>query len=274
MKKGSLVKARKSLSRFWNWIWNSDSIMSYVIFLIVIFVLMKYLLIPVFGFVMGAELPIAIVESSSMDHGFVKSCVLQDVETGACKQWSQYYSICGEKSEDRLQLRLDEYWDTCGGWYENNGITKEQFQDFSLKNGFKKGDILVLTGWGGYEIGDVILFYPNQGSTARHPIIHRLISENPLQTKGDHNQGQLTPSNNIHKTDETNIQENQVIGVARFKIPYLGWVKLFFVELWQKSKLFFALVVVGIPLFIMAVINIFNKLKKDGKGLKSKKNIK
>jgi hypothetical protein len=49
-----------------------------------------------------------------------------------------------------------------------------------------------------------------------------------MATKGDHNGGQLIPINNQFSTDETNISKNQVLGVAVARIPYLGWVKLFF----------------------------------------------
>ena len=232
MKKRDVIN---SIKKTWDWLWNSESILSYIAFLIVIFVVMKFLFLPVLGIAMGSELPIAIVESSSMDHGFTKDCLSAN-EKGICQKWTNDYSICGNRQDQRVNLDLDTYWTTCGDWYKDQDITKEQFKDFSLKNGFKKGDILILIGWKEPKIGDVLLFKPNQGSTARHPIIHRIISTDPIQTKGDHNEGQLHAGNNPYRTDETSISEEQVIGVAVAKIPYLGWIKLFFMELWNKIR--------------------------------------
>jgi hypothetical protein len=80
------------------------------------------------------------------------------------------------------------------------------------------------------KIGDVIIFDAGRGI----PIIHRVISLNPLQTKGDHNSEQLKTNNNPYQTDETNIAKDKVVGIAVLRIPYLGWVKLFFVEMLKK----------------------------------------
>ena len=108
-------------------------------------------------------------------------------------------------------------------------ISKQQFSKFTLKNGFSKGDVIIV--WGRFtpKIGDIIIFKPSQDSTAPRPIIHRIIKINEdgtYQTKGDHNGQQLTASNNIYKTDETNIQQSQIIGKAIIKIPLLGYPKI------------------------------------------------
>ena len=67
----------------------------------------------------------------------------------------------------------------------------------------------------------------------KEPIIHRIvqISENNnidsskeiYLTKGDNNVA-------TGKYDE-NIREEQVLGKAWFKVPYLGWIKIGFVNL-------------------------------------------
>jgi len=117
-------------------------------------------------------------------------------------------------------------------WYEPRDITRSEFLSFPFKNGLNKGDIIFVWGRGNYNIGDVIIFEPNPESTAKHPIIHRIISENPTGTKGDHNKGQLTLSDlsNPQNIDETNIPKERIIGKATFKIPLLGWIKLIFFE--------------------------------------------
>ncbi len=210
------IKAK--LKRFWDWLWNSDSLWSYIVFLVLIFIVIKFIFLPGLGLIFGTSLPLAIVESSSMDHR-----VLQDL-TGSL-------TICGKNFQDTKFLNSNEYWNTCGSWYEQNtNITKSDFQTFSFKNGFKKGDIMVIFRKKTINIGDVIVF--EAGS--RHPIIHRVISLSPLQTKGDHNEGQLVPGNNPYNADEKNIPEEKLVGTAVLRIPWLGWPKLFIVETWNK----------------------------------------
>jgi hypothetical protein len=201
----------------WHWIWNSDSIFSWIIALCLIFVFIKLIFFPVLSLIMGSPLPLAGVESSSMDHQIVKDDL-------------QRYNLCGNFFEkNQVQhINFDKYWETCGSWYTDLGITKQEFSGFSLKNGFRKGDIIIV--WGRFtpKVGDVIIFTPNIESNSPHPIIHRIvkIEDGLIQTKGDHNEKQLTVSNNLYRTDETKIKQSQIIGKAVIKIPYLGWPKV------------------------------------------------
>lgn len=213
------------LKKFWRWIWDSDSFLSWIVALIVIFVIVKFIFFPVLSLIFGTSLPLAGVESSSMDHQIVKDDY-------------NYLNLCGKlySSEEKQHLNFNEYWEKCGSWYEERNITKEQFSKFTLKNGFSKGDIIIV--WGRFtpKLGDIIIFKPDANSLAPRPIIHRIvkIQDGIIQTKGDHNEGQLNPSNNIYKTDETNIKEYQLIGKAVFKIPYLGYIKIWSVEILNK----------------------------------------
>lgn len=197
---------KSKTKQFWNWLWNSPLLSwATLILLISMFILMKFLLLPTVGLIMGTPLPLAIVESSSMDHEIVND--------------GGRLVLCNTLFEKNKNLNYDEYWDTCGNWYEEKtNITKEQFSTYKLSNGFKKGDLIIIRGKKDIQIGDIIIF--NAG--ANHPIIHRVISLNPIQTKGDHNPSQLSI--------EQSINENQIIGVAVGKIPYIGWLKLFLVE--------------------------------------------
>lgn len=145
---------------------------------------------------MGTPLPIVIVESCSMYHG----------------------------------TNFDDWWNSNSDWYEENGISKEQFLSFPLKNGFSKGDIFIIRGveHEKLKIGDVIIF---SGGKERRPIIHRLVNIEPFQTKGDNNKGQFTLSNNNAEINELDIKSEQIIGKATFiKIPFIGWLKLIFYE--------------------------------------------
>jgi len=217
---------KKNVKESWNWIWNSDSVLSWVVALALIFVVVKFVFFPTLSLITGSSLPLAGVESSSMDHQIAKDD-------------SEVLSLCGKvySKEEKEYIDFDEYWDVCGSWYEEREITKEIFSRFTLKNGFKKGDIIIV--WGRFKpkLGDIIIFKPNVGSSAPRPIIHRIVSigdkngESVIQTKGDHNEKQLTAPNNIYHTDETQIRKEQLIGKAVFKIPYLGWVKIWAMEL-------------------------------------------
>ena len=215
---------KRSAYKKWRWIWDSDSIFSWIVALIIIFIGVKFIFFPGLSLIMGTSLPLAGVESSSMDHQIVNG-------------GSERLNLCGNfySSSEKQHINFNEYWGACGGWYDEKGIGKQEFSKFSLKNGFRKGDIIIV--WGRFtpSLGDVIIFKPNQESRAPRPIIHRIvgIDNGVIETKGDHNADQLSLLNNIYKTDETHILKEQVIGKAIFKIPYLGWVKIWFVELIQ-----------------------------------------
>lgn len=214
-----MINLKEDIKQFWNWLWNSDSWLSYMVFLVLIFIFIKFIFLPGLGIIFGTSLPLAIVESSSMEHYSL-------AETSPTS-----YVICGKTFPEKQYFNLDEYWTTCGSWYEQNAnITKQKFSEFNLKKGFRKGDIMIIVKKKTTHIGDVIVF---EGGW-NHPIIHRVISLSPLQTKGDHNEAQLTSSNNAYRADETNIPESKILGTAVIKIPWLGWPKILMVELWNK----------------------------------------
>jgi hypothetical protein len=121
---------------------------------------------------------------------------------------------------------FDEWWNNNSPWYEARGITKNKFKSFSLYNGLNKGDIVFAWGKGEFHQGDIIIF----NAQTQHPLIHRIIMEKPIATKGDHNKDQLTRANNVNSIDETNISKNDIYGKAVLRIPYLGWIKLIFFE--------------------------------------------
>ncbi len=222
----NIKELKSNIKKGWHWIWHSDSWLSWVVALIIIYISVKFIFFPTLSLLFGSSLPLAGVESSSMDH----QIVLDDYRRlTLCEN---IYS--GDEKKQIGHVGFDEYWDICGDWYENKNISKEQFSDFSLINGFRKGDVIIV--WGRFtpKIGDIIIFRPNSDSTAPRPIIHRIIKINDdgsFQTKGDHNGKQLTKDNNIYNTDETNISEDQIIGKAVIKIPYLGWPKIWLTEL-------------------------------------------
>ena len=133
-----------NFKKIWNWIWNSNSIWSWLVALAVIFIFVKFIFFPTLSFIFATPLPLAGVESSSMDHQIVTE--------------GNALLLCGKPFLDRKYLNFDEYWNVCGEWYKEREISKEEFSKFSMREGFAKGDILIV--WGRFtpKVGDVIIF--------------------------------------------------------------------------------------------------------------------
>jgi len=222
----------ETIKKAWKWVWHSDSPWSWVVALVIIFIIIKFIFFPALSLLFGTSLPLAGVESSSMDHQIASDDYHR---LALCEK-----TYSKEEKRELGHINFNEYWDICGDWYESNTkITKEQFSDFSIKNGFRKGDIIIV--WGRFtpKLGDVIIFQPGTESLAPRPIIHRIIKINDdgtYQTKGDHNAKQLTSSNNVYKTDEKKINQNQIIGKACIKIPLLGWPKIWLTDLMNAFR--------------------------------------
>jgi hypothetical protein len=189
--------------QFWDWLWHSDSVLSWLVALLLAFITVKSIFFPLLSLITGTSLPLVVVESSSMEHPG---------------------SFLG--SVFNTQKNVETWWEEKGTWYEDRGISITNAKSWPLRTGFDKGDIMVVYGRFNPEVGDVIIFNANTA----HPIIHRIISiENgTIETKGDNNNAQLPI--------EKNISQDAVIGKAVFRIPKLGWLKLIFVEI---AKLFY-----------------------------------
>ena len=192
-------------------LWKDTSIWSWIANILIAFVVIRYIFYPVMGILLGTSYPVVAVVSESMEHG-----LHNDI-------------LCGQ-SFDEFHESFDNYWEICGSWYEQRGITREQFEQYPFKNGFNKGDVIFL--WranrNNLNIGDVLVFQANKNQ----PIIHRLVdisNDNEkifYQTKGDHNARSIDSG-----LEETHIGEERVYGQALFRIPYLGWVKILVVDI-------------------------------------------
>ncbi|MBD3318813.1 signal peptidase I [Candidatus Woesearchaeota archaeon] len=184
----------KQLKRFWRYVWYGDSLGSLALNLILAFIIIRFLLYPFLGLILGTGFPIVAVVSGSMEHD------------GTFDQW--WTSSCSSSPQ--------------ASFYDQYGITKETFLDYRFAHGFNKGDIMVLAGAENVEIGEVIVFMSPRRS---EPIIHRLIdnTNGTYRTKGDHNCAVAA--------FEQSIQPEQVVGKALFRIPWVGYIKIIFVEL-------------------------------------------
>lgn len=137
------------------------------------------------GLALGTDLPVVAVVSDSMTHD----------------------STTLERHYEYLQ--------------NNFGYTQEDIESWPIKDGFFKGDVLVVKGLDpeDLKVGEVIV-YNIQGQQT--PIVHRIIKiENDvITTKGDHN-----PSYDPWKP-------KRIHGEAVLVIPYLGWPKLILTKIW------------------------------------------
>jgi len=188
---------KKQLKRFWYFVWHDDSLASWIVNILLAFVLIKFVVYPGLGLVLGAQYPIVAVVSESMEH----------------------------------ETSFDDWWKENKNFYLKNNITKAEFEFFSFSNGFRKGDIMVLIGKSPDKlaVGDIIVYQ----SGKPYPIIHRLVTKQKkagkwyFETKGDNNKHQILDFD----LDETNVPGDAVYGKAVIRFPYLGYVKIWFVEL-------------------------------------------
>lgn len=186
---------KEQIIRFGDFL-KGDSWQSWIVSVVIAVLVIRFILFPSFSVITSSSLPIVIIESCSMHH-----------------------------SSD-----FSDWWEKNAAWYESHNISKEDFSSFKYTNGLNKGDIVFVWGRGQTSKGDVIIYNAGKGATAKYPIIHRIVKEDPRGTKGDNNVAQLTPSNNNQRIDEINIADEQIIGKAVGRIPFIGWVKLVFFE--------------------------------------------
>jgi len=203
------------MGKLWHFIWEEDSLLSWLVNIVLAFILIKFIVYPFLGFALSTTHPIVAVVSGSMEHKMAR-----DRDTGP-------YRLCSEYFDRRSGADFDKYWDVCGPWYVQVEITKEQFHSYPFHNGFNTGDIMILAGKKPEKIslGDVIVFRGDRPD----PIIHRVVKiwqeDNKFyfQTKGDHNQDS--------SGFESKISEDMLVGKALIRVPFIGWIKIAFVGL-------------------------------------------
>jgi hypothetical protein len=187
---------KKGLKKFWNFIWKDESILGWLTFILILFFLTKFIFLPLLSLIAGSALPLAIVESCSMYHaeGFPS---------------------------------FNNWWEENQNKYSEFNVSKTEFRNFPLYNGFNKGDIILITraNTEKLKVGEIIVFEAKR----TNPIIHRIVAIKEIEgkkvfsTQGDNNSDQ--------HPFEKEISEKQIIGKATIKVaPYVGWIKLLFFE--------------------------------------------
>jgi hypothetical protein len=199
-KNWSALSWKQRWQKTWHFIWHEDSLASWLVNIVLAFLLIKFILYPGLGLVLGSDFPVVAVVSSSMEH-----------HPG----------------------NFDEWWATNEDFYLSKNITKFDFMNYPFKNGFNKGDIMILTGAKADQVkkGTVIVYW----SRKPYPIIHRFVGyttdgdQRFLTSKGDNNPSMVQ----TFELNEYRIQEEHVVGKAVLRVPYLGYVKIWAVDLFN-----------------------------------------
>jgi hypothetical protein len=189
---------KRALKKVWWFIWEDTSIWSWLANVALAFIIIKFLVYPGLGLVLGTSHPIVAVVSGSMEHDY-------NFDTW----WVTPRCVTGATSKSSM------------GLYGLYGITKSQFENYPFHQGFNKGDLMILKRASSVSVGDVIVF----DGGMRDPIIHRVIilANGTLSTQGDNNCASAG--------FEQDLSQDRIIGKAVLRIPLLGWIKLGFVGL-------------------------------------------
>lgn len=200
------------LKKIWHFIWEEDSIWSWLANIIIAFLLIKFIVYPSLGLILGTNYPIVAVVSGSMEHP----------QNTFENWWSTQCCTNLQCTTKKSQTEIYEKW----------RINKETYTTFPFTSGFNKGDIMVLTSPKELEKGDVLVFTAQDRAD---PIIHRMVNVNTIDgktfynTQGDNNCGSTAEF-------EKNLPQERLLGKAYFKVPLLGWLKILFVELLKIAK--------------------------------------
>ncbi len=204
MVKKNVKKPASTGGKLWYFIWHDESMLSLLVNVLLAFVLIKFLIYPGMGAIFGTTYPVVAVVSDSMEH----------------------------------EGKFYDWWRPQEDYYLKNNITDIQFQQFAFRNGFNKGDIMVLFGVAPekVKVGDVIVYQAKKP----YPIIHRVIKvrqtgEIFYETKGDNNKYQIRD----FQLDEKNVNSDNLLGKAVFKIPVLGYVKIWFVDIMKWTGVYY-----------------------------------
>ncbi|MCW1296890.1 MAG: signal peptidase I [Candidatus Parvarchaeota archaeon] len=178
-----MKKWMKRIRRVYDFIFHEESIASYVAFIVLSFLFLKFIFYPIFLYVFNLTDVVAVL-SGSMRH-----------EKGIVE--NNFYN-----------------------WLKINNFSKEEIANWPFPNGLNIGDAVFVKKVNEDEIkvGDVIVY---KNPISGEPIIHRVIkiekrdSEIYLTTKGD--------ANPISMSFEYNVSFSRIVGKASFRIPYIGY---------------------------------------------------
>ncbi len=180
------------LKKIWWFIWHDNSIASWIVNIILAFLIVKFVIYPGLGLLLGTSYPVVAVVSNSMHHN----------------------------------TDFENWWAENRNFYEKYGFTKEDFKNARFSNGFNKGDIILLVGTKPKDIkeGDVIVYHSRY---LANPIIHRVIEKKEIENK---TMFRMKGDNNPVPDAEI-VTPSQIVGKAVVRVPAIGWIKIAFLKI-------------------------------------------
>ena len=142
--------------------WKDDSLISWVVNIILAFLIVKFLIYPGLGLALGTGYPVVAVVSNSMHH----------------------------------EGNFDDWYESKGDWYD---LSKDEMENWIFNNGFNRGDIMFLKKANDLEIGDVIVFRGNSNNPIIHRVVE--VNEDYYATKGDNNMDSFAALGEDHIED-------------------------------------------------------------------------
>ena len=100
-----LGKIKHHAKSFWDYVWNDDSVGSWVVNVILAFIIIKFIVYPLLALVFGTNLPIVAVISGSMHH------------EGSFDQWWSSQALCSHMQTCTQKV-----------WYSEHNISKEELK--------------------------------------------------------------------------------------------------------------------------------------------------
>jgi signal peptidase I len=139
------------LRSFWRFFWCEESLLSYLVFIVVFFLLLKFIIYPGLLWLLGFKDIVAVLSASMVHNSFTQ----------------------------------ENFWN----WLEKNNFTREEIESWPFLGGLNVGDAVTVVAVSPEEIkvGDVIVFIK---PGTKEMIIHRVIARHEggyYTTKGDAN---------------------------------------------------------------------------------------
>ena len=114
--------------KIWNFLWHEDSVTSWVVSIILAFVIVKFIIYPLIGVFLGTSFPIVAVVSESMEHRASPLCI--DYENSKCVNESDTaFKICGQTVDHGGFFTENMYWHLRNDHFLRDGAQEQRVSD-------------------------------------------------------------------------------------------------------------------------------------------------
>jgi signal peptidase I len=176
------------LKKAYNFLWKEESLLSYAVFIIIAFVLLRFVAFPAFLYVTNYA-DVAAVISTSMQHS-----------------------------------ELTDH--TFNEWLRFNGFSEEEVAEWPYLDGLNVGDVIAVRAMPAGEIkpGDIVLFYTDRGQVIHRVMyVKQVGNEFFYTTKGDANPQISTVETDIPYSEIKGelVWKTPYLGYPRVLLSYL-----------------------------------------------------